>query len=145
MDSLLNSVRRFLDEQSGQKLKNAMINDPLFKEAHAVVEDGLMEGKSVMADVWDMLIERSEALDLSAETVRKWQQAVVALLPYAINLYLAPNRPEFTRVKVGVTHTCTWSTRWCFICFYGYQYALILALASVHIVILLESQTQPQV
>ena len=113
MDHFRDSVRKFLEELPGQKskadnqVKNLRTYHPsLFENAYEVVERKLIEGKSVMEDVWDLLIKESDGLPLSQGVVRKWQLAIEALLPYAINLYLAPNRPEFKHVKVGIIPKC---------------------------------------
>lgn len=108
MDYLRDSVRKYLDKPPEMKIKtNSLVKDfktssSAFREAYAVAEVRLVEGdRSVMEDVWSLLVKESERLPLGEEAVRRWQLAVEALLPYAINLYLAPNRPEFKHVKVG--------------------------------------------
>ena len=45
----------------------------------------------------------SRSLQEAPEDVEGWQSACKALLRYALNLLLAPKRPEFRRLKVGVT------------------------------------------
>ena len=108
MDHLRDSVEKFLDKlpemkvKTGSLVNNLKTNDSVFKEAYPVAEKRLVEGTLVMEDVWNLLIKESERFPLSEETVRKWQLAVEALLPYAINLYLTPNRPEFKHVKVSI-------------------------------------------
>jgi len=45
----------------------------------------------------------SRTLQEAPEEVEGWQSACKALLRYALNLLLAPKRPEFRRLKVGLT------------------------------------------
>ena len=44
----------------------------------------------------------SRTLQEAPEEVEGWQSACKALLRYALNLLLAPKRPEFRRLKVGL-------------------------------------------
>ena len=49
----------------------------------------------------------SKTLQEAPKDIEGWQSACKALLRYALNLLLAPKRPEFRRLKVGVTEaTC---------------------------------------
>ena len=56
---------------------------------------------------YNLLIENTNEKEVSSldsrtlEVVGGWQEASKALFRYALNIYLAPKRPEFKRVKVG--------------------------------------------
>ena len=46
----------------------------------------------------------SKTLQEAPKDVEGWQSACKALLRYALNLLLEPKRPEFRRLKVGLTY-----------------------------------------
>ena len=59
--------------------------------------------------IYALLKEAAEhsSLELDSVMIEHWQEALKALLRYALNLLLAPNRPELRTVKVSVVSTST--------------------------------------
>ena len=51
---------------------------------------------------------KSKTLQEALEEVEGWQSACKALLHYALNLLLAPKRPEFRQLKVGLIVVCVY-------------------------------------
>ena len=108
MDRLRGSVKESVDKLLEMKLKTSNVvkilteNRYLFGEAYVVAEKRLLEGGSVMEEVWSSFIHESARMYLSDEGPRRWQLGIVSLFPYVLNLYLAPKRPEFKHVKVGI-------------------------------------------
>ena len=60
--------------------------------------------------VYGLLIEDGRGRGVSLDGIQSrgviegWQNACKALLRYALNLHLAPKRPEFRRMKVGISN-----------------------------------------
>ena len=58
--------------------------------------------------IYDLLIRDAgdTPLKKAKDKLQEWQVATKALLRYALNLLLAPNRPEFLRMKVHMCCVC---------------------------------------
>ena len=72
----------------------------------------------------------SRTLQEAPEEVEGWQSACKALLRYHLNLLLAPKRPEFRRLKVGLTCVVCVSVSVC-LCVNVYVYTCVLCVCVV--------------
>ncbi len=88
-----------LPQEAYRKADNFTRSDVKHRHYYAVLND--MDGGGVYGLLEEAADEASfeEAYDL----VGKWREAFRSLFRYALNLLLAPNRPELKMVKVSFT------------------------------------------
>ena len=107
MDRLQGAVLELLRTVEGTRVSPADIaprlkTDEFVHGVYDVAEGRLAEGGSVMPDVWDLFLGQSQQFILGEEALGRWQHAIEALMAYAFQAFLAPGRPEFQKIKVGV-------------------------------------------
>ena len=107
MRRLQDAVLEFLSTVEGTRVSPPDIASRLktgefVHRVYDVAEGRLAEGGSVMPDVWELFLAQSQQVTLGEEALGRWQHAIEALMAYAFQAYLAPGRPEFQKIKVGV-------------------------------------------
>ena len=95
--------------QAGKKnLKDTEIPQFLFQLAREIVLDPETGPKFKKIAVYDLLLgdlhrrtTSDVTLDKAGPVLDGWKRAGISLFRYALNLVLAPNRPEFKKMKVS--------------------------------------------
>lgn len=99
-----------IQPQTGKHFKDIAIPEVLFQQARTVAwhEEGDRRFKKV--PVYELMVSHirhkggadCETLTKSRSVLEGWKAASIALFRYALNLQLAPKRPEFKKMKVRI-------------------------------------------
>ena len=115
-DDILDAIRG-IKVKPGQALRQVEVPQNVYNMARQFatwapnVARGGARYRFKMDFIYQLLVDNIKArtsLETSKMEIEGWQTACKALLRYALNLLLAPKRPEFRRMKV------------CFMCMYMY-------------------------
>lgn len=97
-----------IQPQAGKHFKDLKIPDVLLQEAGNVARKEEAGRRFKKVPVYELLVEHirhkggadCETLTKSQPVLEGWKTASIALFRYALNLQLAPKRPEFKKMKV---------------------------------------------
>ena len=99
---------RGIQPVAGKNLRDVEVPQRLYKLAKEVAEKEPFRIRFKVVPVYRLLLghvrvkgQGSVALPQAEATLAGWQQASKALFRYALNLVLAPKRPEFKKMKVS--------------------------------------------
>ena len=99
---------RGIQPVAGKNLRDVEVPQRLYELAKEVAEEEPFNIRFKLVPVYRLLQEHvhvkgqgSVALPQAEATLTGWQQASKALFRYALNLVLAPKRPEFKKMKVS--------------------------------------------
>ena len=104
-----------IQPQSGKHFKDIEIPKDLFQLARTVAWYGEGDRRFKKVPVYEILVNHirhkggavCQTLTSAQPVLEGWKAASIALFRYALNLQLAPKRPEFKKMKVRLlcTHT----------------------------------------
>ena len=115
-DSIVKEILA-LKVESGKPLRQVKVSDETYSKAKKfvlkarnVLEDGSFYRFKILykmpsgTSIYHLLMNDagSTPLDRALDKINEWREACRCLVRYALNLLLAPNRPEFQRLKVHV-------------------------------------------
>ena len=108
-DKIVDAIRA-VKINPGQHLRHVEVSQDIYKMANNFARwapnfgPGGQPYRFKMDSLYQLLQNNisSRTLQEAPEEVEGWQSACKALLRYALNLLLAPKRPEFRRLKVGL-------------------------------------------
>ena len=92
---------------AGKNFKDVEVPRRLYELARVVAKEEMVESRFTKVDVYKLLLRHLDYLQQKGSTTTcdaildGWKKASKALFRYALNLVLAPKRPEFKKLKVS--------------------------------------------
>ena len=109
---IINEIKK-IQPEAGKNLKDLKIPETLYHLAGDVAKTKPVDKRFKKVPVYELLVEHIRykgsidggviALRNAGPTLEGWKAASNALFRYALNLVLAPKRPEFKKMKVSYT------------------------------------------
>lgn len=106
---IIQEIRK-IQPQTGKHFKDIAIPEVLYQQARTVAWREKADRRFRKVPVYELMVSHirhkggadCETLTKSQTVLEGWKVASIALFRYALNLQLAPKRPEFKKMKVRI-------------------------------------------